>query len=557
MREMTKRCKNYHPYIDSYMDDIRAGVIPASKDLITAMDYIEFKLNNPDVVIRVDMIDKAVELIERYFEYSLFDWELFVIALIHCYYQPSDTVVFNKFFIMMGRGNGKNGFISPVVWYLTTHYHGVKGYNVDIIANNEEQAETSFKDVYEVLKETWEKSKKFFYKSKEIIINLKTKSYIKYNTSNPKTKDGKRSACLVFDEIHEYENWDTIKVFTSGFGKRKHSRTFFITTQGYVRGGVLDEQLKLAEDVLSGEIKDLGFLPLLYKIDTREEAEDRNMWVKACPSFPYLPELQIEMDTASIEMKYQHHVALDFMTKRMNFPAEDLYAAVAEWAKIQAAASPDRPIPYDKLKGLDCIGALDYASIRDFASVGLLFKYAGKRHYIEHTFVCHKALQIESRPIKFPIQEAVDKGLITIVRKDSIGPDIIADWFLEQAKNYNIINIACDDYRAKLIENKFKEVGLPLKVVRSGPITHAKIAPLIESAFAEETFVFGDNMTMRWYINNTYQEMDKKGNTTYKKVEPKTRKTDGFFGLIHALVLDGELIEVGEGDFGSLGVRVY
>ena len=108
---------------------------------------------------------------------------------------------------MMGRGNGKNGFISGLAWYLTTKYHGVKGYNVDIIANSEDQAETSFNDVYEMLERTWGKSKKFFYKSKEKIINLDTKSYIKFNTSNARTKDGKRSACLIFDEarIRELE----------------------------------------------------------------------------------------------------------------------------------------------------------------------------------------------------------------------------------------------------------------------------------------------------------------------------------------------------------------
>jgi phage terminase large subunit-like protein len=552
---MTRRC-DYHPYIDSYMDGVRSGKIIAGKDIHKAMDYIEFKLDDPDVLIDCEKIDKAVELIERYFKMKLLNWELFVITLIHCYYKSSDTVVFDEILLVMGRGNGKNGFISPVCWYLTTHYHGIKGYNVDIIANNEDQAKTSFDDVHGVLERTWAKSKKFFYKTKQIIINLKTQSYIKYNTSNAETKDGKRSACLIFDEIHEYENYATIKVFTSGFGKRKHSRVFKITTNGYVRGGVLDEELKLAEDVLNGEIKDLGLLPLIYRIDKKDEAQNPYMWPKACPSLPYFPELKKEMDKAFIKMKYQPEIAIDFMTKRMNFPAEDIYAAVAEWEKIKAAANPDKPIPYDELEGLDCIGGLDYASIRDFVSTGLLFKHEGKRVYIEHTFICHKALEIESRPIKFPVQVAVEKGLITIIKKDSVSADDIADWFLEQAEKYNIINIACDDYRAKLVEKKFTEVGLPLKVVRSGPITHAKVAPLIESMFAEETIVFGDNMTMRWYVNNTCKEMDKKGNTTYKKIEPKTRKTDGFFGFIHALVLDSELVEVNE-DFTIPDVRTY
>lgn len=547
-----KKCK-YHPYIDSYMDAIASGEIVASKDIIRAMKYVKVKLNNPDVIIRADMIEKAVELTERYFETTLVDWELFIMALIHCYYKFTDMVVFSEFLIVMGRGNGKNGFISLLSWYLTTHYHGVKEYNIDIVANSEKQAMTSFEDVYNVLERTWAKSKKFFYKSKEKIINLKTKSYIRFNTSNADTKDGGRPGCLIFDEIHNYETFDTIKVFTSGFGKKKHSRTFYITTNGYTRGGVLDEQLKIAEDVLKGEITNLRLLPLIYRIDKKEDAEDPAMWPKANPSLLHFPLLKGEMDDEFIKMKYQPTVAIEFMTKRMNFPAEDNFLVVTPWEKILAT---NQEIPYDELEGLTCIGAIDYAMITDFASVGLLFKHKGKRYYIEHTFVCHKALQVESRPIKFPIQEAVDKGLITIIKNDSISADDIAEWFLMQANKYNIQNIACDQFRASLLKKKFDEVGLPLQMVRSGPITHAKVAVLIESIFAEETIVFGDNMTMRWYINNTYQEVDKKGNTTYYKIEPKTRKTDGFFGFIHALSLDSELIEV-QGDILILDVYTY
>lgn len=545
------KCR-FNKYIDDYMEKIRSEQIRASKELHQAMDYIEEKLNNDDVIIKHDMIDKAIELTERYFDMKLLDWELFLFALIHCYYESTDMVVFDEFLIVMGRGNGKNGFISPVAWYLSTHYHGVKGYNVDIIANSEEQAMTSFNDIYEVLENTWKKSKYFFYKNKQEIINTRTNSYIKYNTSNAKTKDGKRSACLIFDEIHEYENYNTIKVFTSGFGKRKHSRIFYITTNGYVREGVLDEQLQLAQDVLNGKTKDLGLLPLIYKIDDKKEVEDSKNWVKANPSLPYFINLKKEMDKAFVKMKYQNHIALDFMTKRMNMPAQDNFIAAVPWEKIKKT---NRKIPYEKLRGMQCLGALDYARVTDFASVGLLFKYNNLRYWVEHTFVCHKALEVESRPIKFPVQGMVEKGLITIVQGDSITPDIIANWFLEQQKKYNILNIFADNYRVDLLKAKFKEVGLPLHEVRSGPITHAKVAPLIESIFAEEQIIFGDNPTMRWYINNTYQQIDKKGNVTYLKIEPKTRKTDGFFALIHGLSKDEELQE--QTGYISLNVHTY
>jgi phage terminase large subunit-like protein len=549
---MQKRRKDYHPFIDGYIDGVRSGAIPACKELKQAMDYIEEKLDDPDVIIKGDMIDKAVDLIERYF-YKLLDWELLVLALIHCYYKSNDMVVFDEYLIMLGTGNGKNGFISPVSWYFTTHYHGIKNYNVDIVANSEDQAKTSFDDIYEVLENSWDKLKKFFYKTKQKIVNLRTNSYIKYNTSNAKTRLGKRAGCLIFDEILEYEDWEVFNAFNASFGKKKHSRKFFITTNGYVRQGFLDDQLEMAKMVLDGEITDIGFLPLIYKLDHKDEVHDKSKWVKANPSLPYFPELQKELNKAYIKMEHQPQLAIDFMTKRMNMPAQDNFTVVAPWEKILAT---NQPIPYDALEGMQCLGAIDYARTTDFASCGLLFKYQGKRYWIEHTFVCHLALEIESRPIKFPVQEMVDRGLITIINRPNISAADIAGWFLEQAKNYHIIDIACDSYRASLLESEFTQKGLPLTEVRSGPITHAKVAPLIEQIFAEETLVFGDNPTMRWYTNNTCIEVDKKGNTTYLKIEPKTRKTDGFFALMHALTKDSELEEV-QDDVMSLDVYTY
>lgn len=149
-------CKTGCKYIDDYHADIRAGRVKASEDLRLAIDYIERKLNDSDVYIDTEKIEKAKELVERYFEMTLLPWELHILALIHCYYKSSDTVVFDEFFIMMGRGNGKNGFISGVAWYLTTHYHGIRGYNVELIANSEKQAKTSADDIREVLERTRE-----------------------------------------------------------------------------------------------------------------------------------------------------------------------------------------------------------------------------------------------------------------------------------------------------------------------------------------------------------------------------------------------------------------
>ena len=553
----------YHKYIDQYIESIKSGEVKSSKEIKQMVEYVEFKLEQKNAVIQNELIDDAVRVIEKYFQITLLPWELFVLALLLAF-TPENKLVFDEVFLLISRGAGKTTFLAALSWYFgtrnfceavdTTHY------GCEIIANSESQAKLAFDDVYSMLDDNWHLMGQIYYKTKKKITNRITHSSIQYNTSNSRTKDGKRGRMILVDEIHEMENFDNIDVFTSSLGKKKMGRVFYISTDGYIRGGVLDKMKELSKNVLNGEIEDLGFLPLLYKLDNKEEVLEvdeetavKNL-EKANPSLPCFENLEHEIRKDLKKIKYAPHTKKEFLTKRCNLPAEDVFTVVAEWEKIKAAS--EKEIPYSKLEGRECIGAIDYARTTDFASVGLLFKHNNKRYWIEHTFVCHKALDLQSGSIKFPVDEMVDKGLITMINKDAIGADDIAGWFLEQAKKYNIKNIACDSYRASLLESEFQKHGLPLETVRSGPATHAKVAPLIEQMFAEETIAWGDNNTMNWYTNNTCIEVDKKGNTTYKKIEPKTRKTDGFFALVHALTQDGELEEY-SGDIPDFDIFAF
>ena len=525
----------FNKYIDAYIRKVEDGAVVVGKDILNLINnVVKPKLSQPNVIIKHDMIEQAITKINEYFPFKLLDWQEFIIGLTHCYYDD-DTLVWDTYLTMMGRGAGKNGFISGLSFYFTTPFHGIKEYNVDIVANSEKQAKTSFMDVYNVIDEN-NKLKKAFKVTKEEILFKKTNSYIHYNTSNAKTKDGLRSACVIFDEIHEFEDYKTIKVFRSGLGKKKNPRTFFITTNGNVRGGVLDDYLELSEEILKGENKTSKMLPIIFRLDHDDEVHDFDMWPKANPSLPYFNDLRTTMEQEYYEMERQPQMAVEFMTKRMNLPAQNCYTPVATWEKIVAT---NRPIP--DLRGYPCIGAIDYASVQDFASCGLLFKHGDERVWVQHTFICHKALKMENREFKFDIESARQQGLCTIIYEDCIDGRHIAKWFVEQAKKYRIRNIVCDDYRKSILTASFAEVGLPLNTVRSGPITHSKVFPLIETLFATEKIVFGDDMMMRWYTNNVYVDADGKGNKTYMKIEPRLRKTDGFFAFMHAMSKDEEI----------------
>ena len=528
-------------YIQDYIRSIRSGEVPASREMHQACDYIEGKLNNPDVFVDTEKIEKAVELIERYFRMKLFPWEKFVLALVHCYYRSSDTLVFTEYLIMMGRGNGKNGFISGVAWYLTTMYHGVPGYNVDIIANSEDQAKTSFEDIYQMLEDTWAKSKKFFYKSKEEIVSLRTRSYIKFNTSNARTKDGKRSACLIFDEIHEYQNSDTIKVFRSGFGKRKHSRTFYITTNGYVRDGVLDDRLRIANDVLNGEIKNSRLCPLIYKLDDEKEADNKELWVKANPSLPYLPTLQLEIEQNFIDKDYDPTVASDLYTKRFNLPKGNAEIAVTDYSKVKAT---NRELP--KLDGWTCTVGMDYAELSDWAAVNLHFRRGPQRYDINHAWLCTQSKTLQR--VKAPWREWAERGLVTVVEDVSIHPDLLADYIRLAGQRYNVKMLAMDNYRWTLVSESLRKIGFDaqdksrVKLVRPSDIM--QVEPVIQECFDRELFTWGDNPCLRWAVNNTKRVRSSRslgvdtGNFIYAKIDAKSRKTDPWMALVASMVIE-------------------
>ena len=526
--------------------------------MLQACDYIEETLGSSRVFIDIGKIEKAIELIERYFGISLFPWETFVVALVHCYYKDTDTVVFSEFLIMMGRGNGKNGFISGLAWYLTTKYHGIQGYNVDIIANSEDQAKTSFNDIYEMLEDTWSKSRKFFHKTKEQITNLNTRSYIKYNTSNARTKDGKRSACLIFDEIHEYQTSDMIQVFRSGFGKRKHSRVFYITTNGYVSDGVLDDRLRIAHDVLNGVIKDSGLCPLLYIMPNKKSADDPANWEMANPSLPYLPTLQLEMKKNFTEKEYDESIRLDFYTKRMNLRQTETEISVTDYANIKAT---NKPLP-DDMRGWPCTIGIDYAELSDWAAVNLHFKQGEKRYDINHAWVCLQSKTLKR--VKAPWQEWARMGLLTPVDDVSIHPDLITQYIQEAESIYIIKKLAMDNFRWTLISESLRKIGFDardkekVKLVRPSDIT--KTEPVIQECFNRDLFTWGNNPMLRWAVNNTKrvkasQQADK-GNFIYAKIEGKSRKTDPFMALVASMTCEEELGTGGAVTLPPLGAFV-
>ena len=534
-------------------------------------------LSRDDVFFDEETYYKCLKFCEKWF-YLLFPYQKFIYAFVFMYeFNNRDVVIFPDIFILMGRGNGKDGMLMPLACFLLTEHYGVMFYNIDIVATSEEQAINSFNVVYNMLEDNKKVMKKFFIWNKTMIINRKTHSILRFNTSNAKTKDGKQTGMIIFNEYHAYENYKQINVYSSGLGKIKHSRTITISTNGTVREGPIDEKIALSDSVLRGEDNFLGLLPFLFRLKKREDADipmkkflvtkDKNdidvtIWVQANPSLRYMPVLLNEIIKDYLKMQQQKSYRSEFYAKRMNLPQQDEEQVVTDWQNILRASyeNLEKEIPRKTgdITGRLAIVGIDFASLNDFASAGFLFKREGEYIWRQRTWICAKSKFFGD--IKFPFNNIGQEGFqdFEIVHKDSIDARDMILWILSEMAKYNVKKIVLDTYRYKLLEQIFKELGLTVeskespyglvRMIRYPASIAAIVAPRIEVAFAEGKINIGNSAIMRWAINNTSVKDGKDGNKKYEKIEPKLRKNDPFMAFVAAMsvqeLLDEEVIYV-------------
>lgn len=528
-----------HKYVDEYIRLYETGKIVLNEERILLIQYLKRDiLPRDDLYFDEDLIEKCVKFIEKWY-FKLESFQKFLIAFVF-FYDENGDVYFDEHFWMMARGAGKNGLISGLTHFFISELHGIENYNVSVVANTEKQAKTSFNDVYETIKKH-PVLNDLFDATKVLITNKKTRSTFQFHTSNAGSKDSLRDGCVIYDEIHRWENGEIVEVFSSGLGKTPHPRQFFITTDGFVREGYLDKLKERAMRILRGEEKEDRLFPFICKLDSVDEVDNPDMWEKANPMFSK-PMNQYARNLFRTVMRQYKNLENDpsnrenFLTKRMNLPEKDLEKSVATWEEILATNQP-----FPDLKHLPCIGGLDYARIKDFAAVGLLFKVDGKYVWLTHSFVRRGFLkEVKLKP---PIKEWEEKGLLTIVDGPVIDIKHIVNWFVEMREQYGIIKIVADMFRMDLVKAALETEGFELEFIRNPKAIHSLLAPRIETAFANHDIIFGDNPLMRWYTNNVYVKVKPDGNKEYLKIDEYTRKTDGFQAFVHALYKADELLE--------------
>ena len=533
------------PEVLEYIELVESDNPRACPEQHALVQHIRNCFETEDLTVDLVQLEKYMGL-QKYFPFKLFPWQKFVIALWDCTYTAEGMPRWDTFFGLVARGAGKDGLIAYDSACSISPYCESARYDVDICANDEEQATRPVKDLLEVLESPkWEaKLNKHYYHTKELIQGRKNKGVMKGRTNNPKGRDGMRSGKIIFNEVHQYQTYDNIKVFITGQGKVKNPRAGYFTSNGHVNDGPLDDKLAQGRRILFENEPDNGFLPFICCLPSVDMVHDPENWHMANPSLQYLPALLKQTEKEYRDWKERPEENGDFLAKRMGLRAGFTEVSVTDYEKVLAT---NRPLP--ELKGWTCTVGIDYAELSDWAAVNLHFRKGEQRFDINHAWVCAQSKTLPR--VKAPWKDWAKAGHLTVVQDVSIHPDLIAQYIAQAMRKYNVKMLAMDHHRWTLVSESLKKIGFDandksrVKLVRPSDIM--RVEPVIQECFDRQLFFWGDCPPLRWAVNNTKRVRSSRqmgvdtGNFIYAKIEAKSRKTDPFMALVASMTVEDVL----------------
>ena len=434
--------------------------------------------------------------------------------------------------ILVGTGNGKSTMMAGNATFGACK-DGERGADVYLLANSKEQAGIVFGECKAQIEASRFLAPRFR-TLRDGVYYDKMHATIKHRSSDSQRLDGLNPHMAIFDEIHEYRDFKLLNIIKRKTVKRRQPLILYITTMGTVLDGPLAYYYDLFTDAMMGKLlPDVGdrMFCFICELDSTEEIEQPDKWVKANPGMGHTLHLD-ELVKQWERCKHIPSERADFITKQLNIMvnADDMAFVGPEIIRRNRDA-----IEEETLLGRRCYGGFDLSNREDFTAAALEFPLDDNRVFVLlHSWVPQRKVDLDQEKIDY--YGLAMKGLLTIVPGEYVQQEDIYNWFIEQAKKYEIVTIGYDPANAtrlrQMLEQKFD-----CQVVRQGPITLNDPMKDIKELLLAGSVVSNNDPMLAWYTDNVRISGERrhadKGNWMPTK-RNKYRKIDGFMAWLDA-----------------------
>lgn len=476
---------------------------------------------------------------------------------------------FQEVLNIWGRKNGKTTLLAALELYMLCA-DGEGSPQIYNVASSKPQASLGYGAAVKMWKQSPALSKHVrkgtvVERDSDGLIFDRNMGYITPLSSATRHLDGLDTHFAVIDELSSIVNRDLYDLVKQSTPSRRQPMIFTISTSGFTRGGIFDDQMEYAEKWLKNPSMDDRFIPFIYELDSKEEWTDESCWVKANPGLGTVK--SVDALRGYVEKAKNDPAFLPtVLCKDFNVPANQASA----WLTYDEAVN-EEPLDLDGCKyavvGFDASDTTDLTAAKALMLKALRDEDGnvvrdengvpvddGKIYELSMYWIPEDTIrqwsEAGSRNSRdnAPYEKWIERGLMRTVPGNKIPKRVIVDWILE-LRDQGILTFACgydpwhiDDTTEEQLKRLIGSTRVH-KVVQ-GPKTLSGPMKQMKPDFAAGRFVDGHNPVNEWCRMNAECKVDVNDNWQLeKKLRDPRNRIDGL-----AAELDAYTVMIGMED---------
>lgn len=445
------------------------------------------------------------------------------------------TRIFRNAWIEVPRKNGKTTIAAGLALYLA-FADGEAGAQVIAAAGSKDQAMNAFRPAYLIAGNSPDFKAAGIQSMKKEIVRPVDQSFMKAVGSIGDLLQGSNPSGYIADEMHVHKDMSVIDALESGTGARDQPLGFIITTAD--DGGQLTpyaERRKHVEQICRGAIKSTTEYAVVFAVPANADPFAEATWRRANPGYGISPTKSFMVAEAEKAKSSPANLSR-FLRLNLNVRTkqETKYIDLSDWDRNHGLVSEML------LKGRECYGGLDLASVSDLSALCLLFPDKdGAYQALWRYWTPEDNIPALDKRTNGAASQWVKDGWLTTTPGNVQDYDYIRTQVGRDAENFRILSIGFDPYNASQITNDLAADGMNLVKVRQGFLTLSSPTKQLQRLVlmgkpSKPMLMHGGNPVTRWCVDNLAVAIDPAENVKPDK-KKSGDKIDGVAALVNAL----------------------
>lgn len=522
-----------------YLEEIDKGIWTVGIELYTELENLMRDFDNPryfydttEADLRMDFMENCIRLTKSPFygqPMILMSWQKAFIETIYSFKMTEDqTDRFRRILLLIARKNTKSETCSGLG--LTELITGNDGSDIVCSSNDDNQANILYTAI-DTMRLMIDPKQKDTWKNQQWIKCKINGSKVFKLSDRTRNKEGRNIDFAIIDEVHEMKDNVIIKSIEQSQSLKPNPKLILITTEGFVNDGFLDGELVKARKILNGEDDSISaerYLPWLYTQDSEQEVwQDEKTWMKSNPTLGIVKRwdyLREQVDAA----RRSKADRMFTLSKDFNFKVSNSEA----WL-MKEMMEYSRVFNLEDFKGSIVLGGVDLAETTDMCAAKILLlkkddptKYIHSMYWIPES----KLKKSDDKESGAKYEEWAKQGLIRIVEGNEVDVALIADWFAELYKTYDIrlYKAGYDQRFAKEFLKRMDEYGFEYEMIYQNRYVLTSPMRLVEADIRDQLINRNDNPIDIWCLSNTSIQMWDTGHIMPIKIKNQaSRRIDG------------------------------